>query len=94
MPADGIYIDPVASTTSGIVGTAYSQTLTLSSVVTIISDPYCPPYTVTVASGSLPPGLSLVPDLNSLYIIRISGTPTTPGTYTFTINATGVACDT
>jgi len=39
------------------------------------------PYTFALTSGSLPPGLSLVNGL-------LSGTPTTEGTYTFTITVT------
>lgn len=39
------------------------------------------PYTTSVTSGSLPPGLSLGTDG------VLSGTPTTPGSYTFTVRA-------
>ncbi len=39
------------------------------------------PYTYAIVSGSLPPGLALSPG-------TISGTPTTAGSYTFTIRAT------
>lgn len=40
-----------------------------------------PPYAWTLASGSLPPGLTLGGNTGV-----ISGTPTTPGTYTFTVS--------
>ena len=40
------------------------------------------PYTWTLSSGNLPPGLNLTPSGT------IAGTPTTAGTYTFTIQAT------
>ena len=41
------------------------------------------PYTWTLVSGALPPGLQL-----SASPGRITGTPTTPGTFTFTVRAT------
>jgi hypothetical protein len=40
------------------------------------------PYTFEVTDGSLPPGLTLSP------AGELSGTPTTPGTFTFTVKAT------
>jgi hypothetical protein len=40
------------------------------------------PYTFTIASGSLPPRLALSSNGS------VSGTPVTPGTYTFTVKAT------
>src|SRR6202453_1168722 len=47
--------------------------------------PECNPYTMSVISGSLPPGLQFgEPDCE--YII--SGTPTTAGTYSFTVQIT------
>ncbi len=39
------------------------------------------PYTYTLNSGSVPPGMSLTDSI-------LSGTPTTPGTYTFEVKAT------
>lgn len=42
--------------------------------------PGLPPQTYTVASGALPPGLTLLPGLG-----QIMGRCTTPGTYTFTV---------
>lgn len=41
------------------------------------------PYVWSIASGALPPGLSLVPSTGA-----ITGTPTTTGNYTFTVNFT------
>jgi len=58
---------------SGTVGTSYSTTLTASGGTS--------PYTYAVTSGSLPAGLSLSSGV-------ISGTPTTAGSYTFTVTAT------
>ena len=69
---------PAITTTSlpsGTAGTAYSQTLAASGGTT--------PYTWSLQSGSLPPGLSL--DTTSG---AITGTPTTPGTYNFTAQVT------
>jgi hypothetical protein len=42
------------------------------------------PYTWSVATGALPPGLSISPSTG-----QISGTPTAPGTYGFAIRCTG-----
>jgi uncharacterized protein YhjY with autotransporter beta-barrel domain len=53
---------------------AYNQTITASGGTG--------PYTYVVLSGSLPPGLSLDPNTGAL-----SGTPTTGGTYNFTVQA-------
>lgn len=60
---------------SGMIGTAYSQTISLAGGTS--------PITWSVSSGSLPPGLSL----NSGTGV-ISGTLTAIGTYSFTIKAT------
>ncbi len=56
---------------SATVGSPYSATLTATGGL--------PPYTWSIISGSLPPGLSLDTSGN------ITGTPTTPGTYNFTV---------
>lgn len=48
--------------------------------------PAAPPTTYTLNSGSLPPGLSL--NSPSADLGNVSGTPTTAGTYTFTLLAT------
>jgi len=64
----------------GTQGIAYNQTIAAS--------PSGTPYTYSVTSGSLPPGLSLDTNTGAL-----TGTPTTTGAYTFTITATGwVTC--
>jgi len=64
-----------ASLPGGTVGQAYSQTLAATGGT--------PPYTWSLASGSLPPGLSL-----SASGGVVSGTPTTAGTYSFTAQVT------
>ena len=61
-----------------VIGVPYSQTITASGGT--------PPYTFTVSSGALPPGLNLNPTSGTTAVI--SGTPTTAGTFTFTITAT------
>jgi hypothetical protein len=57
----------------GKVGASYSQALTATGGT--------PPYTFSTSTGSLPPGLMLHGAL-------LSGTPTVPGSYTFTIQVT------
>jgi serine protease len=59
----------------GKVGVAYSQALTVNGG--------SPPYTWSLPSGSLPPGLILSPSLGT-----ISGTPSKPGGYSFTVQVT------
>jgi uncharacterized repeat protein (TIGR01451 family) len=58
------------------VGTAYNQTVTASPGGTV--------YTYSVTAGALPPVLSLNGASGA-----ITGIPTTPGTYSFTLTATG-----
>src|SRR2546425_2376591 len=58
---------------SGTVGVAYSTTLSATGGT--------PPYTWSLTTGSLPPGLALSTSGT------ISGTPTAAGSYTFTIQA-------
>jgi len=63
------------SVPNGRVGKAYSVTLSAIGGVA--------PYTWTIESGSLPPGLTL--SSNGV----ISGTPTSPGLYVFTVQVNG-----
>ena len=72
----GIVVVPVPLTLScptptGAVGVLYSSALTATGGVA--------PYTFSIASGSLPPGLTLNTSTGA-----ITGTPTTAGTYNFT----------
>jgi MYXO-CTERM domain-containing protein len=72
-----------ASLPAATVGTPYGQTTTASGGTS--------PYTFGVTSGTLPPGLSVA--TSSATTALVSGTPTTPGTYAFTITATdGASC--
>ncbi|MBI4548082.1 MAG: putative Ig domain-containing protein [Ignavibacteriae bacterium] len=64
----------LSSLSNGTVGIPYSQTITASNGT--------PPYTFSVTGGTLPTGLSL----SSSGVL--SGTPTTEGTFTFTVTAT------
>jgi len=75
LPAEGSALGP------GMVGGAFAQNFFLSGGAA--------PYTWSVASGQLPPGLSLQTfsdprDAND----ELAGTPTTAGTYTFTMKLT------
>ena len=60
----------------GIAGQSYDATFTEAGGTG--------PFTWAVTAGTLPPGLSLNPSTGEL-----SGTPTAPGTYNFTIQVTG-----
>lgn len=71
--AANIVVSP-SSVGNGVVGVAYSQTLSASDGVS--------PYTYAVTAGALPTGLSLSS------AGAITGTPTTVGTYSFTVTAT------
>lgn len=46
------------------------------------------PYTWARTAGQLPPGMSLVQDNRDGPLVRITGTPTTAGTFTFTLRVT------
>lgn len=64
---------PSIALAGGVVGGAYSQTLQITGGL--------PPYTFSV-TGELPPGLAI----NAATGV-VSGTPTTPGTYSFAVMA-------
>ena len=69
------------ASSTGAVGAPYSSALVAKGGVS--------PYTYSIVSGSLPPGLTLNPSTGA-----ITGTPTTPGTFNFTaqvVDATGSA---
>jgi uncharacterized protein (TIGR03437 family) len=68
-----ITLDP-ASLPDGITGNSYRQAVTASGG--------SGPYQFSLSDGALPPGLTLAQNG------QISGTPTTAGTYSFTITAT------
>lgn len=72
-PCPTITLSP-STLPDGVVGTAYSQTISASPGGT---------YTFTVSSGMLPNGLSLNPSTGA-----ITGTPTTVGLFNFTVTAT------
>ncbi len=72
------------SVADGTVDSAYSQTVTATGGST--------PYSWNVVSGSLPPGLSLSP--SGTPSATISGTPTTEGTFAFTVQVGDAAAAT
>src|SRR6266566_2584515 len=61
----------------GTVGVPYSQTITGSNC--------SPPYTFAITSGFPPPGLSLGSATTTT--TKLQGTPTTAGSFTFTVGA-------
>lgn len=63
-----------ATLPNGTAGVAYNQTITASGGTA--------PYTFTVIAGTLPPGLALAGSG------ALTGTPTTAGSFTFTVRAT------
>jgi hypothetical protein len=76
----GVMVCPIitvnpASLPNGSVGTPYNQTVSASGGTA--------PYTFSISSGALPPGLLLNSSTGA-----ITGTPNTAGTFTFTITAT------
>ena len=79
--APAITITP-SSLPPGKVGTVYNQTIVASGGTA--------PYTYSIVSGSLPPGLGTFPNSTGI----ISGTPTLNGTFPFTLRATDSASTT
>jgi Putative Ig domain len=67
---------PTTCCSAGIVGQSYLQNFFLSGGVA--------PFAASIAAGQLPPGLKL----SSSPPISITGTPTTAGTFTFTVRVT------
>ncbi len=74
---DGLTITTNPTLPAGALGSVYSQTLKSSGGTA--------PYSWTLASGALPPGLSFSSSG------AITGTPTSSGTLTFTVQATDAA---
>lgn len=70
-----ITVNP-ATLPPGTLGAAYSQTITATGSAAL-------PYTYSVSSGTLPPGLTLNPATGA-----ITGSPSAIGTFNFTIRAT------
>ena len=64
---------------NGVIGQSYTQTLTANTTAT-------GPFTWSLATGSLPPGLTLSASTNNVAII--SGIPTTAGTWSSTVKVT------
>jgi hypothetical protein len=79
-PAPLVITLPGPTSNSGTVGTAYNQNLFASGGV--------PPYTWSITGGQLPPGLQVT---NSKNGNSINGTPTSSGTFTFTLTVTDSA---
>lgn len=46
------------------------------------------PYSWSISAGTLPPGMSVIQDAATVGLVRIGGTPTTAGTYAFTLRLT------
>jgi hypothetical protein len=61
-------------------GSPYLQTITISNNETPVGD-------ISVSSGTLPPGVTLTFVRGSSVSADLTGTPTTAGTYVFTISA-------
>lgn len=75
--ASTLTISP-ATLSNGTVASSYSQALVVTGGTS--------PYTWTLSAGSLPPGLAL--GASTTASNTIGGTPTTAGTYSFTVSVT------
>ncbi|HVO60885.1 MAG TPA: Ig domain-containing protein [Terriglobales bacterium] len=75
-PLTGLQVIP-AVLPNGQVGVLYDQFVSATGGI--------PPYTWSVSSGSLPPGVSLSTTSDQA---ELKGTPTTPGTYSFSLQVT------
>jgi hypothetical protein len=73
-PAPLQFTFPATCCNAGTVGQSYLQNFAVSGGVG--------PYSTSISAGALPPGLALSPPLS------ITGTPTTAGTFTFTVRVT------
>lgn len=76
---------------NGVVGNSYAQQFTVAGYggIAVCAGNAGPgAITVAVTAGALPPGLSLS-YVGGFATWQISGTPTTAGTYNFTLTATG-----
>ncbi len=76
-------ITVAAGTSVGIVRALPGAAIGVPYHVTLAVSGGTPSYTWAVTSGALPPGLACGPSSGT-----ISGTPTTPGTYVFTVSVT------
>jgi hypothetical protein len=82
---------PATSLPEGITGQAYPPIAFSLFPATISATGGQTPYNFTVSSGTFPPGLSLSLDIATNPLgdtALISGTPSTAGSYTFTVNVT------
>jgi hypothetical protein len=73
-PAPLQFTFPATCCNAGTVGQSYLQNFAISGGVG--------PYRTSISAGALPPGLALSPPLS------ITGTPTSKGTFTFTVKVT------
>lgn len=88
---------PVGSVPLGINGGTSNIAEGSAPLVTIVasgSQVTNPSYTITLVSGSLPPGMTLLTGSdfnsggNSVVAAQVAGVPSTPGTYSFILNVT------
>jgi trimeric autotransporter adhesin len=82
-PAPGTFVITTTSLPSAAIGAAYQQTVNVTGACN--QNPFGGgSVNWVLASGSLPPGLNLVPAGTA---IAVSGTPTTEGTFNFALRA-------